>query len=74
MKKSPADKKKTAARVPDSTKYYRATYITGTGTREDEVYISESLESAVQYATGPNARGRTLERVQEYSELIDALL
>jgi hypothetical protein len=66
--------KKTSARVSDSTKYYKATYVTDTGTREDEVYISESLESAVQYATGPNARGRTLERVQEYSELIDALL
>ena len=66
--------KKTSARVPDSTKYYKATYVTDTGTREDEVYISESLESAVQYATGPNARNRILERVQEYSELIDALL
>lgn len=66
--------KKTAARVKVPTKYYKATYVTRDGTREDEVYISDSMQSAELYASGPNAGGRTLERVQEYDELIDALL
>lgn len=56
------------------TKYYKATYINSDGTREDEVYISDSWGSAYMYATGANARGRYLERLQEYDELIDAML
>ena len=71
-------KKKTqnAARVSMGplTKYYKATYINSDGTREDEVYISENMLTAQDYAMGPNARDRILERVQEYDELIDAML
>ena len=68
--------KKTAARVSMGpvTKYYKATYVNQDGTREDEVYISDSWGSAYMYATGANARGRYLERLQEYDELIDAML
>lgn len=68
--------KKTAARVSMGpvTKYYKATYINSDGTREDEVYISDSWGSAYMYATGANAHGRYLERLQEYDELIDAML
>jgi len=70
-------KKKTvdAARVTrPATKYYKATYVNNDGTREDEVFISDSMQSAELYATGPNSYGRLLEDVQEYDELIDALL
>lgn len=67
--------KKTAARVTGPvTKYYKATYVNRDGTREDEVYISDSIQSAERYASGTNAHGRTLERLLEYDELIDALL
>ena len=71
-----AKKKKTTALVESDvrTKYYKATYINLDGTREDEVYISENMMSAEDYALGPNARDRILERVQEYDELIDAML
>lgn len=68
--------KKTTARVSMGpvTKYYKATYINSDGTREDEVYVSDSIQSAERYASGTNAHGRTLERLLEYDELIDALL
>ena len=67
--------KKTAARVTGPvTKYYKATYVNRDGTREDEVYISDSIQSAERYASGPNANGRLVEKVQEYDELIDAML
>lgn len=56
------------------TKYYKATYIDDTGSRADEVFISDSLEHAQEYAAGPNAYGRQLERVQEYEQFIDSLL
>lgn len=64
----------TAARAQDPTKYYKATYVTADGTRENEVYISDSMEHAQEYAAGPNAYGRQLERVQEYEQFIDSLL
>ena len=67
--------KTTAARAKGPvTKYYKATYVTADGTREDEVYISDSLDHAQEYAAGPNAYGRQLERVQEYEQFIDSLL
>lgn len=72
-----AKKKKTQnARVSRGpvTKYYKATYINSDGAREDEVYISDSIQSAERYASGTNAHGRTLERLLEYDTLIDALL
>ena len=70
-------KKKTqnAARVEnDPTKYYRATYVNPDGTQEDEVFISSNLQDAFNFASGINARGRTVEGLQEFEELIDALL
>ena len=66
--------KKTAARSPVRTKYYKATYVNMDGTRDEEVFISDSLDHAIEYATGPNAYGRILENIQEYDELIDSLL
>lgn len=74
---SMAKKKKTqtAARVKDSTKYYRATYINEDGTgEENEVFISDNLETATRHARETYAHGRILESVQEYEELIEALL
>lgn len=70
MEKKPLGARTT--RIP--TKYYKATYVTADGTREDEVFISDSLDHAKEYAAGPNAYGRQLERVQEYEEFIEALL
>lgn len=69
-------KKAQSARVSMGpvTKYYKATYINSDGTRENEVYISDSIQSAELYALGPNAKDRILERVQEYDELITAML
>lgn len=67
-------KKKESPHVKVRTKYYRATYLNSDGLRESEVFISESLLSAQEYAAGENARGRVLEDVQEYDKLIDALL
>ena len=57
-----------------TTKYYKATYVNMDGNRDDEVYISDSLDHAREYAAGPNAYGRILEDVQEFQEFIDALL
>lgn len=59
-------------RVP--TKYYKATYIDDTGFKVDEVFISDTVDHAKEYASGPNADGRKLVEVLEYNELIDALL
>lgn len=68
-------KKKTVARVKDSTKYYRATYINEDGTgEENEVFISDNLETATRHARETYAHGRILESVREYEELIEALL
>ena len=53
-----------------NTKYYRAIYNTG----DEEVFISDSMDSAHLYAAGPNARGRQLMDLKEFSELIDAML
>ena len=57
-----------------TTKYYKATYVNMDGTRDDEVYISDSLDHAIEYAAGPNSYGRILETVQEYEQFIDSLL
>lgn len=62
---------KTKKKISDSrTKYFKACY----GTGEEEVFISDSMDSAKLYAAGPNARGRQLLELHEYTELIDALL
>ena len=57
----------------DGTRYYKATYILESGAREEEVFISDSMDTARDYAAGSNAQGRVLEGVQEYRQLIDAL-
>ena len=69
-----AKKTKNARPEKTPTKYYRATYIKQDGIQEEEVYISESLQAAYDYATGPNANGRTLDKLLEYEDFIDALL
>lgn len=56
-----------------TTKYYRAQYQT-CDTVEDEVYISEDLQHAYDYAKGMETDDRTLMEVLEYDELLDALL
>ena len=58
----------------DATKYYRATYLNIDGTKDIEVFISDTLDHAILYATGPNAYGRTLSDIFEYDEFIDSLL
>jgi hypothetical protein len=69
-----AKKSKNVRPEKNPTKYYRATYTKQDGTQEEEVYISESLQSAYDYATGPNANGRSLDKLLEYEDFIDALL
>lgn len=56
------------------TKYYRAIYMTSIGEQQEEVFISEDLDSAREYATGMNARGRQLKQIEEFTNLIDSLL
>ena len=63
---------KTAA---DSTKYYRATYVTDDGgNQEQEVFISDSIDRAREYAAGPNLLGRQLIQLEEFKQFIDSLL
>ena len=56
------------------TKYYRAIYVTSSGDQQEEVFISEDLDSAREYAEGTNARGRQLKQIKEFTRLIDSLL
>lgn len=57
------------------TKYYRATYVTSSGDIQCEVFISSDLDAARVYATGMDiARGRRLEDLKEYDDLIDSLI
>ena len=51
------------------TKYYRATYMNG----DEEVFIGKDLESATLYARGENSRGRTLDSIKEYEDILSAL-
>lgn len=67
--------KKTAKRSKGPTKYYRATYINNDGTREDEVFISDTLDNAFEYARASGEDGtRKLDKLLEYEEFIEALL
>lgn len=56
-----------------TTKYYRATYITETGKRVPEVFASDSMEHAKEYALRYSL-DRDLETIEEFQEWIDALL
>ena len=67
-------RKKKTRPSEDRTLYYRATYITSDGNQEQEVFISDSMDTARAYATGPNARGRQLTDVEEFKQFIDSLL
>ena len=68
------NKKASRQRTPDPTLYYRATYLTSAGAQEQEVFISGSVNSAREYAAGPNARGRQLLSLEEFNQFIDSLL
>ena len=72
MKKKSNKKQRSPAH--ESTLYYRATYETSSGGQEQEVFVSESMESAREYAAGTNARGRQLIQLEEFKEFIDSLL
>ena len=58
----------------DSTLYYRATYVTSSGDQEQEVFISDSMDRAREYAAGPNLLGRQLIQLEEFKQFIDSLL
>lgn len=58
----------------DSTLYYRATYVTSSGDQEQEVFISDSMDRAREYAAGPNLLGRQLLQLEEFKQFIDSLL
>ena len=73
MSKSKTTQKKKISATEDPTKYYRAVYLNSRGIREGEVYIADTLDSARQYAL-ECAHDRILESVEEFSELIEALL
>lgn len=55
-----------------TTKYYRATYITESGKKEVEVFASDSMERAKEYALKCSL-DRDLESIEEFKEWIDAL-
>ena len=67
-------KKKISDVKLDSTLYYRATYMTSSGDQEQEVFISDSMDHAREYATTVNMHGRSLLQLEEFQELIDSLL
>ena len=51
------------------TKYYRATYANG----DSEVFIGTDIASAELYAREENSRGRALEVIREYDDILSAL-
>lgn len=67
-------KKKTAESSRDSTKYYRATYMTSDGDIVQEVFIARNLDEAKEYAAGTNLYDRSLQGIEEFNELIESLL
>lgn len=67
-------KRKTSEQPHESTLYYRATYVTSSGDQEQEVFISDSMDRAREYAAGPNLQGRRLIRLEEFKRFIDSLL
>lgn len=62
--------KKNMSIVGDTlTKYYKATYANG----DEEVFIGKDLESATLYAREENSRGRALDSIKEYDDILSAL-
>ena len=55
------------------TKYYKAVYLLDDGSHTCEVFVDRSLESAREYASGDNARGRQLLSLTEYRDQYTAL-
>ena len=55
------------------TKYYKAIYIQDDGSHKSEVFVDASMDSAREYASGDNARGRQLISLTEYPDEWTAL-
>ena len=51
-----------------NTKYYKAIYIQDDGSLTSEVFVDTSMDSAREYASGDNARGRQLVSLTEYPD------
>lgn len=68
---SPANIFYRTQRLTMKTLYYRATYIDSSGEQENEIFISDSMDHAAQYALS-NAGNRTMSDLNEYSSLSDA--
>lgn len=67
-------RKKTIGSFQDRTKYYRATYKTAAGEITREVFVSTDISDAREFAADKNSFGRELMDLEEFKELIDALL
>ena len=48
--------------------------MTSEGDQEQEVFISDSMDRAREYAAGPNLLGRQLIQLEEFNQFIDSLL
>ena len=48
--------------------------MTSEGDQEQEVFISDSMDRAREYAAGPNLYGRQLIQLEEFNQFIDSLL
>ena len=62
-------KRKKYTETDNLTKYYKATYTNG----DSDVFIGTDVASAELYAKEENSRGRTLETIKEYQDVISAL-
>ena len=62
-------KKNTDVDKDTLTKYYKATYTNG----DEEVFIGTDVASAELYAREENSRGRVLDSVKEYDDVLSAL-
>ena len=60
--------------VDDRTRFYRATYKTAAGEIARDVFVSADISDAREFAAGKNSFGRQLMDLEEFNELIDALL
>ena len=67
-------KRKTTDSSRDSTRYYRATYVTSDGSTVQEVFVARTLDEANEYAAGQNLYNRSLQGIEEFNELIESLL
>lgn len=62
-------KKGTGTDMDTLTRYYKATYANG----DEEVFIGRDLESATLYAREESSRGRALDSIREYDDILSAL-